>query len=133
MPFEPKILAWGCVRALVHVFAAINVKTRQYGRDWNMGARDEELPPPKPIVGRLDRAQANYFETFPIVALAILIDPQMALFGPSTAIPAALWLIARIIYLPLYAIGVKGVRTLAFAASMVGLVMLLLPALKLAI
>ncbi|MGZ8283800.1 MAG: MAPEG family protein, partial [Allosphingosinicella sp.] len=73
MHTELTILAWGCVLALVHIFAAVRVKTRQYGTAWNMGARDEALPPPEPMVGRLARAQANYFETFPIAAAAILV------------------------------------------------------------
>ena len=59
MTAELTVLAWGCLLALVHIFAAVRVKTRQYGTSWNMGARDEELPPPQPIVGRLARAQAN--------------------------------------------------------------------------
>ena len=29
MPTELNILAWGCVLALVHIFAAVRVKTRQ--------------------------------------------------------------------------------------------------------
>jgi uncharacterized MAPEG superfamily protein len=73
MSTELTVLAWGCVLALVHIFIAVRFKTRQYGTGWNMGARDEELPPPQPIVGRLARAQANFFETFPIAAAAILI------------------------------------------------------------
>lgn len=129
MPIELKILAWGCVLALVHIFAAVRVKTRQYGSTWNMGARDEALPPPQPIVGRLARAQANFFETFPIAAAAILIDAAAGLFDRGTALGAILWLGARIVYLPLYAVGVPVVRTVAFMVSIVGLVLLLWPAL----
>lgn len=129
MPIELKVLVAGCVLALIHIFAAGHVRTRQYGTAWNVGARDEALPPPEPIVGRLTRAQANYFETFPIVAAAILIDAAAGLFAQGTAIGALLWLGARIVYLPLYAAGVPVVRTLAFGVSLVGLVMLLWPAL----
>lgn len=53
MNTELNVLAWGCVLALVHIFVAVRFKTRQYGTKWNVGARDEELPPPQPIVGRL--------------------------------------------------------------------------------
>lgn len=130
MPIELKILAWGCVLALVHIFAAVHVKTRQYGTAWNIGARDESLPPPSPLAGRLARAQANYFETFPIVAIAILIDAATGLFDSWTALGAMLWLGARIAYLPLYAAGVPVVRTLVFGVSMAGLLMLLSPALR---
>lgn len=131
MPIELIILAWGCLLALVHIFAAVRAKTAQYGTAWNVGARDQSLPEPRPLVGRLARAQANYFETFPIVAIAILIDAQLGLFDRWTAIGAALWLGARIVYLPLYAAGVPVVRTMVFGISMVGVLMLLWPALGL--
>ncbi|MBX3561278.1 MAG: MAPEG family protein [Sphingomonas sp.] len=129
MTTELVVLAWGCVLALVHIFAAVRVKTRQYGTKWNMGARDEDLPPPEPLVGRLARAQANYFETFPVMIAAVLIVTVAGLASQWTAIGAWLWLGARVIYLPLYAIGVPVVRTLAFFASMAGIGMVLWPAL----
>ena len=130
MAIELTILAWGCILALVHVFAAGRARTNQYGTKWNVGARDETMPAPAPLVGRLERAQSNYFETFPIVAAAILIDAVAGLFSQWTAIGAMLWLAARIIYLPLYAAGIPVVRTLTFLASIVGLLMLLWPALR---
>ena len=88
------------------------------------------MPEPRPLVGRLTRAQANYFETFPIVAIAILIDAQAGLFDRWTAIGAMVWLGARIVYLPLYAAGVPVVRTIVFGISMAGLLMLLWPVLQ---
>jgi uncharacterized MAPEG superfamily protein len=129
MTDELIVLAWGCVLALVHVFAAVRVKTRQYGTKWNVGARDEELAPPQPIVGRLARAQANFFETFPIFAAAALIVGVAGLADRWTAIGAWLWLGARIVYLPLYALGVPVVRTLVFLLSVVGIALVLRPAL----
>ena len=60
MHTEILILAWGAVLLLVHIFAAAHFKTRQYGTQWNVGARDEALPPLEPIAGRLVRAQANF-------------------------------------------------------------------------
>jgi uncharacterized MAPEG superfamily protein len=133
MTAELNVLAWGCVLALVHIFAAVRVKTRQYGSKWNMGARDEELPPPEPIVGRLARAQANFFETFPIFAAAALIVAIAGLGDRWTAIGAWLWLAARIAYLPLYALGVPVVRTIAFLASVAGIALVLRPALAAAL
>jgi uncharacterized MAPEG superfamily protein len=129
MTTELVVLAWGCVLAFVHIFAAVRVKTRQYGTAWNMGARDEALPSPQPIVGRLARAQANYFETFPIAAAAILIVHAAALNDRWTAAGALIWLAARIVYLPLYAMGIPKVRTLVFLISVAGIVMVLWPAL----
>ncbi|MEA3064457.1 MAG: hypothetical protein QOJ27_896 [Sphingomonadales bacterium] len=129
MTTELTALAWGCILALVHVFAAVRVKTRQYGTQWNMGARDEELPPPQPIVGRLARAQANFLETFPVFAAAALIVAVAGLSDRWSAIGAWLWLGARIVYLPLYALGVPVVRTIAFLASVAGIALVLRPAL----
>ena len=123
------MLAWGCVLALVHIFIAVRFKTRQYGVAWNVGARDEALPPPDPIVGRLARAQANFFETFPIAAAAILIVEIAGLSDQWTAIGAMLWLAARVVYLPLYAAGIPKVRTLIFLISVDGIALILRPAL----
>jgi uncharacterized MAPEG superfamily protein len=129
MTSELIVLAWGCVLALVHIFVAVRFKTRQYGTKWNVGARDEELPPPLPMVGRLARAQANFFETFPIFAASVLVVAVAGLDDRWTAVGAWLWLAARIVYLPLYALGVPVVRTIAFLASIVGILLVLRPAL----
>jgi uncharacterized MAPEG superfamily protein len=125
MSIELKILAWGCVLALVHIFAAAQVRTRQYGTRWNMGARDEQMPAPIPLVGRLERAQANFFETFPIVIAAILAIEVAHLNNHMTDLGAMMWLGARALYLPLYAAGVPIVRTLVFTVSFAGIAMLL--------
>ena len=129
MTTELTMLGWGCVLGLVHIFAAAHVRTRQYGVTWNMGARDGAVPEPLPIVGRLSRAQANFFETFPLMAAAILIVSIADVTSRWTAIGAMLWLGARIVYLPLYAAGVPRYRSLVFLVSLVGLLMVLSPAL----
>ncbi|CAN5320211.1 hypothetical protein BH10PSE13_BH10PSE13_13950 [soil metagenome] len=130
MTTELIVLAWGCILGLVHIFAAGQVKTRQYGAKWNMGPRDEVLPPPEPIVGRMMRAQANFFETFPIVVAAILIVSVAHLNSQWTQIGAIVWLGARVAFLPLYIFGVTGVRSAAFLISVAGLLMVLWPALS---
>lgn len=129
MTTELTVLAWGCVLALVHIFAAVIAKTQQYGPKWNMGPRDEALPPPDPLVGRLARAQANFFETFPIMAAAILIVHAAGLANGWTGWGAILWLGARVAYLPIYALGIPGLRSLVFLVSLLGLALVLSPAL----
>ena len=129
MTTELTVLAWGCVLALLHVFAAVQVKTRQYGTAWNLGARDEELPPARPVVGRLARAQANFFETFPVMVAAVLIVSAAGLTDKWTGIGAITWLVARALYLPLYAFGIRYLRSLAWFAALVGIVLVLKPAL----
>lgn len=130
MTTELHVLAWGCILALVHVFAAIRAKTRQYGTKWNMGPRDETLAPPaSPLVGRLARAEANFFETFPLYAAAALIVSVAHLNSRWTEIGALLWIGARIVYLPLYALGVPVARSIAWIAALVGILLVLKPAL----
>jgi uncharacterized MAPEG superfamily protein len=127
MPVELLILALGAVVLLVHVFAAVRFKTRQYGTKWNVGARDEALPPLDPIAGRLARAQANFQETFPIAIIALLGVVIAGRTSQWTALGGWIWLGARIVYLPLYAAGVPTVRTLVWAISLAGLGMVLWP------
>jgi uncharacterized MAPEG superfamily protein len=129
MTIELIVLAWGCVLALIHIFAAVRVKTRQYGTKWNVGARDEELPAARPMVGRLARAQANFYETFPLYAAAALTVSLAHSSDRWTALGALLWIGGRIVYLPLYAAGVPYLRTLAWAVSLVGIALVLRPAL----
>ncbi|MFB0872163.1 MULTISPECIES: MAPEG family protein [unclassified Sphingobium] len=131
MPVELTILAWSMILLLVHIFAAAHVKTKQYGPKWNMGARDESLPPLNPLAGRLVRAQANYMETLPIAIVALI---GVVLAGRSsewTAMGGWIWLGARIVYLPLYGFGVPVVRTIIYLASLVGLLIALWPLLGL--
>lgn len=133
LPTELVVLAWGCVLAFVHILAAVQAKTRQYGSKWNMGARDEQLPPLNPVAGRLARAQANFFETFPIFIAGVILalsTQSLGGTGSMTALGAWLWLGARVVYLPLYAFGVPVVRTIAWMVSVAGIVMLLAPALR---
>ena len=47
--------------------------------------------------------------------------------GTSTAIGGWIWLVARAVYLPIYAIGTRGLRTAVFLTSVVGLGMVLWP------
>jgi len=127
MPVELRIAALGALLLLVHLFAAVRFKTRQYGTKWNVGARDESLPPLNPVAGRLARAQANFLETFPVAVVALLGVVIAGRTSEWTALGGWIWLGARIIYLPLYAAGVPVVRTVAFVISLAGLGMVLAP------
>jgi uncharacterized MAPEG superfamily protein len=127
MATELMILAWGGVLLLVHIFGAAQVKTRQYGTQWNMGARDAELPPPQPVVGRMMRAQANFQETLPLAIIALAGVVIAGRTSEWTALGGWIWLCARVVYLPLYAAGVPLIRTLVFMVSLVGLLMVLWP------
>jgi uncharacterized MAPEG superfamily protein len=127
MVVELRILALGALLLVIYIFTATRFKTAQYGRKWNIGARDEALPPPSPLAGRTMRAQANFEETFPIAIVALLGVVLANRTSHVTAIGGWIWLGARVAYLPIYAAGIPIVRTIVFAVSMVGLGMVLWP------
>lgn len=127
MHTEILILAWGAVLLLVHIFVAGNLKTRQYGTKWNVGARDEALPPLEPRAARVARAQANFAETFPIAVVALLGVVLAGRTSETTALGGWIWLAARAVYLPVYWAGIPGLRTAIFLVSIVGLLMVLWP------
>jgi uncharacterized MAPEG superfamily protein len=125
MPVEIRILAYAAILLMVHVFAEGHFKTKQYGKTWNMGARDEALPPLDPIAGRLGRAHANFQETLPLAIIALL---GVVLAGKTsfwTALGGWVWLGARIVYLPLYWAGVPNVRTLVWGIGLAGILLVL--------
>jgi uncharacterized MAPEG superfamily protein len=127
MPVELKILALGALLLFVYIFTATRFKTAQYGRDWNVSARDQELPPPNPVAGRTMRAQANFLETFPIAIIALLGVVVAGRTSQWTALGGWVWLGARLVYLPLYAAGVPVVRTVVWTIGMIGLGVVLWP------
>ncbi|WP_271143899.1 MAPEG family protein [Brevundimonas sp. NIBR10] len=128
---ELLILALAAVLLMVHIFAAAHLKTKQYGVDWNMGARDDVLVPLNPGAGRLVRAQSNYLETLPIAVIALLGVVVSGRGDLWTAIGGWIWLGARLVYLPVYAAGIPKVRTLIFLTSLVGLGMAIWPLFRL--
>jgi uncharacterized MAPEG superfamily protein len=127
MPVELRIAAYGAVLLAIHIVIATQAKNMQYGAKWNIGPRDEPMAPPNAITGRLMRAQGNFLETFPVAIVALLGVVIANRTSASTALGGWIWLGARIVYLPLYAAGIPVVRTLAWMASVVGLVMVIWP------
>ncbi len=125
MTTELLVLALGAILLLVHVLLAGHYRTRQYGTAWNMGARDESMPPLDPVPARLLRAQANYLETFPVAIVALLGVVLAGKTSDLTAAAAWIWLAARVVYLPLYGAGVPKWRTLVWAVGTLAIVVVL--------
>jgi uncharacterized MAPEG superfamily protein len=125
MPIEMKLLAWSLVLAAVQILLFDIARTGQYGVKWNTGARDEEMPPLSAVAERLRRAQANLYETLPLFIGAVLALHVMEISSPTTELGAQLWFWGRVAYVPLYAFGVRMVRSIVWLASFAGLVMLI--------
>jgi uncharacterized MAPEG superfamily protein len=127
MHTEILILAWGAILLLANIFLAGHLKTKQYGSDWNIGARDAAMPPLEPGAARVKRAQDNLLETFPIAIVALVGVVLAGRTSGTTTVGAWIWLAARVVYLPVYWAGIKGLRTVIFLISVIGLLMVLWP------
>ena len=119
------MLAFTLILALVQIGAAGLARTAELGAKWNAGPRDETVPPPGKLAGRLMRAQVNLFETLPIFAAAVIMAHIAGKDGTLTALGAHLYFFGRLIYLPLYAFGVPYVRSLVWLVAAGGLVMVI--------
>jgi uncharacterized MAPEG superfamily protein len=125
MTTELTLLAWTLVLALVHIMLVANLRTAETGIQYNASARDGEAPPPRPVTARLQRAQANLFETLPLFIGAVLIAHVSGSEGDLTLWGCWMYLVARIVYIPLYAAGIPYVRSLVWLVSLAGLIMVL--------
>ena len=124
MTIELDLLAWAVVLGLVHAVGTGQFTTLQHGMRYGLGPRDEK----KPLVGvgaRVERAFANYMQTFPFFAAAVLVTHVAGRHSWLTVWGAQFYFWARLVYVPLYAFGIPVVRTLAFVVSVIGIVMLL--------
>jgi uncharacterized MAPEG superfamily protein len=125
VPTELTLLGCTLVLALVQIALAGQAKTAQYGIKWNAGPRDEEPPPLNPLAGRLQRAQANLFETLPLFVAAVLGAAIADRLGTKTLLGAHLYFWGRVVYLPLYASGIPVVRSLVWLVSAAGLLLVI--------
>lgn len=125
MTTELTMLAWTLLLAVAHILAFDMARTNQYGLKWNTGARDEAMPPLSPVAERLGRAQANLYETLPLFIAAVLGLKLLGITTPRTVLGAELFLGARVVYLPLYAFGVRWLRSIVWLVAFAGLLMLL--------
>jgi uncharacterized MAPEG superfamily protein len=125
MTTELNLLCWSVVLGLVQIAIAATFSVSQRGLGWAVGARDGVVPPLTGIGGRFDRARANFLETFPLFLAVVLAAHLLQRHDHMTVLGAQLYFWSRLVYVPLYAAGVAYVRTLAFAVSIVGTVLLL--------
>ena len=125
MTIELTILGWTLVLAIVQILLPSTLRTKETGSAYNMSARDAPGPPVGKLTARLQRAQANLFETLPLFIAAVLIVHVAGRESALTLWGASLYLAGRLAHLPLYAFGVPVLRTLAWLVSMLGLALLL--------
>ena len=107
---------------IVHVLVQGGIGNAVFPRGYLATARDTGLKSDNPYYGRATRALANYVEN--LVPFAAL-DLGLVVFNHAGGYGATLWIVARILYIPLYLLGVPYLRSLAWGASLIGLIMML--------
>jgi uncharacterized MAPEG superfamily protein len=125
MAVEIKMLACTIVLGLLYVMLAGALCIAERGLLWSLGNRDGEANPLVGPAARAWRASWNFLESFPFFAAAVLAVLISNRGSASTALGAQLYFWGRLVYLPVYVIGLPYLRTVVWAVSFAGLVMVL--------
>jgi len=127
--FDVIWLILAVILGMLHLGIAAWMAERQRPRDWGVGPRDTPMPA-QGAAARLERAYHNFMETFPLFAAALLAVMVQNKSGGLSHAGAILYVAARIVYVPLYAFGVKYLRSLAWGVAVLGIVLLVVAALR---
>lgn len=125
---EVRMLCWAVVLGLAQLIVATTLALKDQGLAYNMSPRDT-IAPVKTLSARMQRAFYNFKETFVFFAVAVLVVALTGKNNASSALGAQLYFWARIVYVPVYAAGIPGLRTGVWAVSIFGIVTVLLAAL----
>ncbi|MGH8133855.1 MAG: MAPEG family protein [Steroidobacteraceae bacterium] len=121
MTTELRMLGYSIFLGLAYVFVAAILSSRQRGLKWNAGNRDGDARPLTGVAARAARASANFLETFPLFAAAVLAVVLARQHTPHTALGAQLYFWGRLLYLPVYLIGIPYLRTLIWVVALWGM------------
>ncbi|RYZ99233.1 MAG: hypothetical protein EOP11_19720 [Proteobacteria bacterium] len=121
MNTELKLLTFSIVLGFVQLFSGVIATTAVRGQKWNMGNREGNEPPLHGMPARLNLAFENFKETFPFFAAAVLLVFAAGRFSSTTALGAQLYFFARLAYVPVYAAGIPGLRSVIWLVSVVGI------------
>ncbi len=114
---ELSVILW-----LIHVLCQAGIGTKELSSRYLFSSRDKPMIPSGLLVGRATRALANYVENFaPFAAL----DLALIVTQTPGGIWPTVWVLARIVYLPLYLFNVVYVRTTAWGVALLAMLMML--------
>lgn len=100
----------------------------QVGPKYAMGPRDEPRPLTG-VAGRLQRAMNNHFEGLILFTIAVMVVTLSDTSNSISQLAAWIYLGARVLYVPAYALGLSPWRSLIWFASLLASVVILLVAL----
>ena len=123
---ELRMLFGSVLLGLAQLLAAAMLSTRDLGVTHNLSPRDAPAQPVSVLTGRMQRAFANFQETFVFFAVAVFLVTIMARENALSAWGAQLYFWARLAYVPAYAAGIPGLRSAIWTVSLLGLLLVLL-------
>jgi uncharacterized MAPEG superfamily protein len=129
MSMEMHLLLWSVALAAVQVLIAVAGVLPQVGLPRAAGNR-ENFPEATGWAGRAVRAHRNLLENLILFAILVLIANAQKISNPMTVLGAQLFFWARVVYVPVYVIGIPWVRTLVYSFSLAGLVLIFLQLVK---
>lgn len=129
MSIELQFLIFTVFLLILQMLAQVGAGFLANGLMGLAGSRDDEVLTTG-IGGRFERAYYNMLETFPVFAALVLIVQVTESWTSTSALAVQLYFWARVAYIPLYIIAIPFLRTVAWLASMVGILMLAWPLLQ---
>ena len=125
---EIQILALYGLLVILNLILQATGAFTQLGMGYLLSSRDEHRTV-RGIAGRLNRALDNSVVAMVLFAPAVLLHVITGSTSNQTLLAAQAFLIARLVYLPAYAFGITGLRTLAWMVGIVATTTLYLLAL----
>ncbi len=117
----------GLLQAIQFIAYSV-VANRQVGPNYAMGPRDE----PRPLTGlagRLQRALTNHFEGLILFTLAVVVITASDQTTGLTAACGWIYLAARVLYVPAYALGWSPWRSVIWGVGFFATLVMLIAAL----
>jgi uncharacterized MAPEG superfamily protein len=119
-------LLMSVVLTFVQVLIAAAAANQTVGLTTLAGNR-EDVPVLTGFAGRAKRAHLNMIENMVLFSALVLIAVVAQKTNATTAMGAMIFFWARLLYAVIYLIGVPWLRTLAWAVSVIGMIMVAWP------
>jgi uncharacterized MAPEG superfamily protein len=120
---ELHLLVWSVVLAFVQMLVAVTAANTQIPLTTLVKNRDD-LPELTGWAGRAQRAHRNMLENLPLFIGLVLVAHIAGRANPMTLLGAQLFFWARLVYAIVYVAGIPWVRTVVWAVSAVGLILI---------
>jgi len=118
-----KYLLFSVLLTAVQVVIAAAAANQVVGLSTLAGNR-EKLPEMTGFAGRAKRAHLNMLENMVLFTALVLVAAVAGKANATTALGAAIFFWARLVYAVVYLIGVPWLRTVIWTVSVIGMVMI---------